>query len=167
MNDFLHVLECDLSRGVSGRVDSLLSQCMYFGLSFSRIGADFRPLIAPVFIRVAVNSYRRALRTTKHRSAPTSLCIGNIIASVTLCIGNMYMFNLWPWLSLIMLNIIHTHTRVSCFSEITNAPWRLLPCVCVCSFVSYCSTCCGTCNVLCMERTIMPFLLPPSVSMSQ
>lgn len=67
VSEFLQVLEADLTRGVAGRIDSLLSQCMYFGLSFSRIGADFRPLIAPVFIRVAMNGYRRALRTAKHR----------------------------------------------------------------------------------------------------
>lgn len=67
VSEFLQVLEADLTRGVAGRIDSLLSQCMYFGLSFSRIGADFRPLIAPVFIRVAVNGYRHTLRTAKHR----------------------------------------------------------------------------------------------------
>ena len=49
-------------------MDSVLSQSMYFGLSFSRIGADFRPLIAPVFVRVIVSYYHRALRTAKHRS---------------------------------------------------------------------------------------------------
>ena len=67
VNEFLRVLEWDLSRGVGGRMDSLLSQCMYFGLSFSRIGADFRPLVTPVFIRVTVSGYQRALRTAKHR----------------------------------------------------------------------------------------------------
>ena len=67
MNEFLKVLEWDLGRGVSGRTDSLLSQSMYFGLSFSRIGADFRPLIVPVFVRVTVDVYQRALRSAKHR----------------------------------------------------------------------------------------------------
>ena len=63
---FLHILEEDLQRGVGGRMDSVLSQCMYFGLSFSRIGADFRGLIAPVFVRVLAETFRRSLREAKH-----------------------------------------------------------------------------------------------------
>ena len=39
---FLSVLRKDLRLGVGSRMDSVLSQAMYFGLAFSRVGLDFR-----------------------------------------------------------------------------------------------------------------------------
>ncbi|KAM6225477.1 LOW QUALITY PROTEIN: conserved oligomeric Golgi complex subunit 8 [Rhynchocyon petersi] len=62
VSQFLQVLEADLHRGVGSRLDSLLGQCMYFGLSFSRVGADFRGQLAPVFQRVAISTFQKAIQ---------------------------------------------------------------------------------------------------------
>lgn len=46
---FLLILSKDLKSGVGNRLDSVLSQSMYFGLAFSRVGLDFRVLMVPLF----------------------------------------------------------------------------------------------------------------------
>ncbi|XP_038662344.1 conserved oligomeric Golgi complex subunit 8 [Scyliorhinus canicula] len=62
VSEFLRTLESDLQKGVGGRLDSLLGQCMYFGLSFSRVGADFRGQLAPMFQKVAMNTFVKAVQ---------------------------------------------------------------------------------------------------------
>ncbi|XP_068006809.1 conserved oligomeric Golgi complex subunit 8 isoform X1 [Melanerpes formicivorus] len=61
VSEFLRTLERDLQRGVGSRLDSLLGQCMYFGLSFSRVGADFRGQLAPLFQHVATAAFQKAV----------------------------------------------------------------------------------------------------------
>lgn len=66
IQDFLKTVETDLSRGIT-TIDSILGQCMYFGLSFSRIGCDFRPLIAPIFTKhISASFERHILKATKN-----------------------------------------------------------------------------------------------------
>lgn len=54
VDKFLEILATDLavlsrSPASIARLDSVMAQCMYFGLSFGRVGADFRSLTAPIF----------------------------------------------------------------------------------------------------------------------
>ena len=56
---FLSVLRLDLNAGVGSRLDSLLGQCMYFGLSLGRIGTDFRALLPPLFQEAALTTFQR------------------------------------------------------------------------------------------------------------
>lgn len=51
VEQFIKTLETDLNRGITA-LDTILGQCMYFGMSFSRIGADFRGQMAPIFLKV-------------------------------------------------------------------------------------------------------------------
>ncbi|XP_062136400.1 conserved oligomeric Golgi complex subunit 8 isoform X1 [Drosophila sulfurigaster albostrigata] len=60
INGFLLTLETDLERGVNS-IETVLGQCMYFGLSFSRVGADFRGLIAPIFVRIVCNKFESTI----------------------------------------------------------------------------------------------------------
>uniref|UniRef100_A0A1B6M794 Conserved oligomeric Golgi complex subunit 8 n=1 Tax=Graphocephala atropunctata TaxID=36148 RepID=A0A1B6M794_9HEMI len=62
ISQFLATLEQDLSRGVGSSLASLLGQCMYFGLSLSRAGADFRALVAPVFVRTVTRNFETSVR---------------------------------------------------------------------------------------------------------
>lgn len=56
MKQFLCTLEQDLSRGIGSSLDSVVRQCMYFGMSLSRVGADFRGLLAPLFVEAIQQS---------------------------------------------------------------------------------------------------------------
>lgn len=58
---FLSILEIDISADLGGRIDSVLAQCMYFGLSFSRVNIDFRPLLIPIFQNVALKKFYSAV----------------------------------------------------------------------------------------------------------
>ncbi|XP_044749420.1 conserved oligomeric Golgi complex subunit 8 [Coccinella septempunctata] len=57
ISEFLTTLEDDLNKGVSS-IDSVLGQCMYFGLSFSKVGCDFRALLVPIFTRRIGNDFQ-------------------------------------------------------------------------------------------------------------
>lgn len=67
VQQFLKTLEYDLERGVGSRLDSLLGQCMYFGLSFSRVGADFRGLLPPLFHNATMHAFKRAIQDATKR----------------------------------------------------------------------------------------------------
>ncbi|KAM7353864.1 conserved oligomeric Golgi complex subunit 8 [Cochliomyia hominivorax] len=60
ITDFLKTLEFDLQRGIV-LFDTVLGQCMYFGLSFSRVGADFRALMVPIFVKVIKEKFLTAI----------------------------------------------------------------------------------------------------------
>ncbi|XP_055532291.1 conserved oligomeric Golgi complex subunit 8 [Wyeomyia smithii] len=58
---FICTLEKDLASNNINSYDTILGQCMYFGLSFSRVGVDFRSLVAPVFVKVISQNFQAAI----------------------------------------------------------------------------------------------------------
>ncbi|CAF1030794.1 unnamed protein product [Brachionus calyciflorus] len=59
INFFLAILERDIKLGVGNRLDGVLSQSMYFGLAFSRVGLDFRALMIPIFERIVFEQFKK------------------------------------------------------------------------------------------------------------
>ncbi|XP_076325320.1 conserved oligomeric Golgi complex subunit 8 [Tachypleus tridentatus] len=62
VTEFLQTLQKDISLYEGERLDSILAQCMYFGLSFSRVGADFRPLLVTVYEKVIFRKYQKDIK---------------------------------------------------------------------------------------------------------
>ncbi|EFA02659.1 conserved oligomeric Golgi complex subunit 8 [Tribolium castaneum] len=60
ISDFLATLEHDLNQGVSS-IDTILAQCMYFGVSFSKVGCDFRSSLIPIFTNKIVTDFENAI----------------------------------------------------------------------------------------------------------
>ncbi|GJQ64868.1 hypothetical protein Trydic_g7043 [Trypoxylus dichotomus] len=66
ITEFLTILESDLQKGVSS-IDSILGQCMYFGLSFSKVGCDFRSLMVKIFSKVISKHFQQSVsKATKN-----------------------------------------------------------------------------------------------------
>lgn len=68
IEDFLKTLDSDLSNSNCSLMDisSVLGQCMYFGVSFSRIGVDFRAQAVPIFVKSIVKYLNTAvMKATK------------------------------------------------------------------------------------------------------
>lgn len=57
---FIKTLEDDLSDGQIS-LEAVLGPCMYIGLSLSRVGADFRGLMGPIFIKIAFQNFSGTL----------------------------------------------------------------------------------------------------------
>lgn len=57
--DFLITLDEDLKSITS--VESILDQCMYFGLSFNKVGCDFRSLLVPIFTNQIIENFRNSV----------------------------------------------------------------------------------------------------------
>ena len=68
LNQFLTVLKQDLESGAQKQsLDSILSQAMYFGQSFGRVGADFRLSLVPVLSKAVLDVALEHLEDAEQR----------------------------------------------------------------------------------------------------
>lgn len=67
VNHFIQLVKKDLECGLGSNLESVLAQCMFFGQSFSRIGADFRNLLIPLFQKAALVQYEKDVRVANIR----------------------------------------------------------------------------------------------------
>ncbi|XP_047130610.1 conserved oligomeric Golgi complex subunit 8 isoform X1 [Hydra vulgaris] len=67
ISEFVLVLSKMLTPELICRMESIYSHCMYFGLSFSRIGADFRGLLVPIFQKVILHHFKHTVDITTTR----------------------------------------------------------------------------------------------------
>ncbi|KAJ8034875.1 Conserved oligomeric Golgi complex subunit 8 [Holothuria leucospilota] len=81
VSQFLQILQTDLKNGIRNRLDSLLGQCMYFGLSFSRVGADFRGLLAPIFQEAALESFNTSVTEATDKFVSTMQSYTPVVSS--------------------------------------------------------------------------------------
>ena len=77
VTDFLTTLEHDLPQVSPSSLESVFSQCMYFGLSFGRIGADFRVLVVPILSRVVLDRFDQSLLAAQNQfsNSMSSFCV--------------------------------------------------------------------------------------------
>ncbi|XP_045118300.1 conserved oligomeric Golgi complex subunit 8-like [Portunus trituberculatus] len=74
VNQFIRLVERDLQRGVGSNLEAVLAQCMFFGQSFSRIGADFRNLLIPLFQKAALTQLEKDIRIANIKFDETLSC---------------------------------------------------------------------------------------------
>ena len=74
LNQFLTVLKQDLESGAQKQsLDSILSQAMYFGQSFGRVGADFRLSLVPILSKAVLDVALEHLEGTKVKNFVKSI----------------------------------------------------------------------------------------------
>lgn len=59
ISNFLVTLEEDLKQISS--IETILDQCMYFGLSFSKVGCDFRTSMIPIFTSRILGNFKKSI----------------------------------------------------------------------------------------------------------
>lgn len=71
MTEFLLTLQSDLPKVSPSSLESVFGQCMYFGLSFGRIGSDFRALLVPLFAQIVYDRFDQAANKAEAQFADT------------------------------------------------------------------------------------------------